>query len=1010
MNEKRSLIHKLEALVKAGKKSDGPDLTAMEKILENPVYQDHLLDGANTKEAEAWIQDWLCRNMDSLLENNDLDAALHLMERSCWRNLTFHKKYALEKKVETCRIQEKIAALEKAVSTEGKEDFDLVDKVLSDPFYQNHVLGTPSAHAIESAIVNKLVTRLQQWFEPAKQDLDLRRLDRINSYMDRPAWQYLSSSEKQAFEKELFDFYKDTADDLERDGDKSSKFFTMRKIAEFRLSSDDVTEYLKKKLAACEERRSRAKAHITEQCRRIDAFCESGRFSEADHLLNKLNAEWPGHREIQKAREKLEPGKAAFDEKRIQANQNIEDGNFQSAIDRLTTLEASYDKGLPELLTIRENLVRALAADLLEQAGKCVDELQGCDYLEARLDQLKHSPLDLKTLNTYPEATKLFKARKNALHQKARDAVNRLDGQDLETIFHQMRRYENQGLITVDNGLQKAFTLLSKVQELDKDLYEKNKAVNQLCEIMGSFFRETGRLANLKNKVAEQEKQWNDWLDVRPKMTPSAVEAHVSDKLETIIRRDAGRFAEQARKKRLEWYRSLLEHLKDIDNCRQAIDYVKKVEALAPGTLDADREIHGMEIRLLLEDIRREWDEAVRGLGDMSGPLSSHLHRLDPQKISALNARMKKGLAARPGDNWLRDKQALLIKEIEARACHDRLKKKYDDLVATSTRFPKTGLLELAQQVEKSRSLEYPHYPLLSELHDAITRRVQSHLYQNLETLLAEKKYHTALTVASELHHLYGEKALPENWEEKQIRSITREAGTLAAHANKMLVKPSDYDASRQYARQALALCADEPVALAVIQKLSDREKGLEYLKIAEAELKNPEPDLDKALAQAEKAHLLNRKGLLDDLDEETFTFDRPETYVREIKKRSGIPPVFMLGLPGNISYQVMLKETIVFGGPYHPGADIPVSAAGIKQDHAVIRREQETYYLDPGNGQTCINGQAISTRHRLEKGQTIGLGRFTLEVRALNAGTLVLEEPESDVTLPGGTFTGHAS
>ena len=998
MTSKRIMATQLNDLIKSAKKDGDPDLTAIEKILQDPFYRNNLAGLRNTTASEKWIKTWLIQQAEQILISRNLEDAGCLMKRSCWKILDFNEKTQIEQKYKRQCDQKKIDVLKAAVGMEGRVNLDLADRVLADPYYQGNLLGTLNTQRVESDILQFMLDQMEKIFQDSKDPLDIEGLGRLNLYLERESWKILNSVEKDQFENKLNSFYKQITEELTRDGNLSYAYMNMRKFRAL-VTSDELKDLIDVKIQECRKRRKISKDQIRQQIELIRKLYRTGQFRDADHRLKNLEIAFPQNHEILKEQDLFKEEEACFDKKiQVLREEQIRQGYFKEAILTIQQLKKRYPGDVSDIRLSQDMLEQKMADDFLTRALEITSKTSACEYLEQMLEKYPGSPLTLESFKDYPRARNLYREVADILEKQGRDAVNDLDSMQIYDILEKRNFYVVSGLMDPDAALEKNQTLLKDYETGSRDLKKKLKALHRLSDILGNDLRENSRLEQEKHATETLDHKWTGHISHRPDITSPTIDYHIKTCLEPILEQDTGEFADRAEKRRLELYKDLAGLLKTKkQSCGEAIHYFKKIKHLDPTEKDVERQILYLEQQISLEKITREWEKAMDSLVPVPGQPGSQLYRLDDSLLSFLNALIKDGMQIHPGLNELKEKNKLLDQEIGARAALDRLKEEFARLLPkdTPSSFPKKELMDLAQRAFDYLRGEYPGYNPFEDLKKTIHDKVQSYLIFELEIEFRNKTFYQAQEKVLELEKYFGIDAVPPSRDRFCIKKIIDQAGEESGKAQKMFII-AEYGEADKYAQKTLGICADDPVALQVKANLEKRQQGLGYIKKAEQILvgKGQEIELDTALKLAKKAAELNRNGMLNKLKNLGFEYDTPELLLQEIKNRFGIGERFTLSMKGNSCYEVFLKKEICFGTPYDQDSDIKIFGGNIKKDHARISRENEAFFLLPHNGTTRVNGCEIKGKHRLEPGQIIRMGEaFAFEVSSLHSSTLVFEE-----------------
>jgi hypothetical protein len=229
MNNKRYFTETLKTLIPNDHENSAPDLDAIEKILNDPFYQDKLRGRPNTRPLESWISNWLSCEADRLLKNEDFEAAANLMRRSCWINLNFSQKNCLEKALRENRVQKILRELNHSVNEEGYIDLNFAERILNDPYYREHLLGTSHCYDVEVkitdsllAFVTGLLNSLKKIVDTSKdrmEDEGIGKITQIDRMMNTAAWNRLKikEREKESFKSDFHQFLDHMADTLSKD-------------------------------------------------------------------------------------------------------------------------------------------------------------------------------------------------------------------------------------------------------------------------------------------------------------------------------------------------------------------------------------------------------------------------------------------------------------------------------------------------------------------------------------------------------------------------------------------------------------------------------------------------------------------------------------------------------------------------------------------------------------------------------------------------------------------------
>jgi hypothetical protein len=229
MNNKRYFTETLKTLIPDDQENSAPDLDAIETILNNSFYQDNLKGRRNTRESESWLTSWLSREADRLLKNEDFDAAANLMSRSCWKVLNFSEKNSLEKKLRENRVQKILRELEHSVNKEGYIALEIAERILNDPYYREHLLGTSHAYAVEVKVTDSLLAFVDSLLNNLKTIMDISTnrirnegigiITHIDRMMSSTAWNRLKikEREKESFKSGYYRLLDHMADTLSKD-------------------------------------------------------------------------------------------------------------------------------------------------------------------------------------------------------------------------------------------------------------------------------------------------------------------------------------------------------------------------------------------------------------------------------------------------------------------------------------------------------------------------------------------------------------------------------------------------------------------------------------------------------------------------------------------------------------------------------------------------------------------------------------------------------------------------
>ena len=938
-----------------------------------------------------------------------------------------------------------------AVSNPQEINLDRIDTIISDQNYREKgLLNSKNTEKYEQIVLGYMLDRAQKMIatlDDEKKEPDLEGLSHLTSYQ---AWSIFNSPGKQAIEGKLKQYYVDSIKDLKANGKYSSAF---RRVNLFRktLKVPDLAEKLEKDLERAKFREKESEKKIRHAAMVIEKLARSGRFDDAELLLDRLVNSFTKNSLIENARKNLSSGHRRFNKKLKDLKSFIQDRHFEAAAQKIQFLQTDYSPDMDDLESVKEDLKKTMVDSCLDEIGNIDSPLSALEYVQNQLKTFQ--ALGYDCLSDVERKGKIVELGRQVRKVETDAVINQIRNMEYVEALKGIETIQNRSIgqwIKKDARIGAVVNHIHRYQDSTRDLDARKNSLTAVMDTLGLDDQAQTPLQETYDRLNQQAKTWNLILSSNPPSDPDQISAHIKNELQRIMKDDCGKFHDQARKAACENYNRMVQIAANKKQWDPAVDSLKTIRELDPDFLDCDTQINRFESSLKKE---RQWFASIKTCADDNQlqqaldkiiPLihlasvapqakalekeliqriktiekkvettwnqvlpkaQNTLYRLEETDLNRLKHAVDDSLDRFRDSKFLLGKKEILKNEIRARGYLDHLESAVKEMGHPP------GLAKLGPLVETAREYleKVPSYPPILKIVTSFQNEIKALLVNEFNDHMAARRLLAALGVAQKKWSSYlGNIELSEDI---QIRmkdlEQTLEKAEDQVQAAEVAWNRHRYESAARSAGQALDICSDHGRAIAIKDRFSDWKKGIQQLGRVEQLIHNFDQGagsgIDEARDITESVRALPVSFIR--LKDQGLRWNSLEDYFNQIEDRAGLNDSVRLSIEPGPSYLVLFSEKIRIGSPRDEKADIKIQAGGMQINHAHLIRMQGRYELIAKQGPCLVDGEKVDTMV-LAAGQELGFGGyFKFDIVAGKNNTLVLET--SAMPLPDSSLDG---